>query len=140
LRLNPYMPRHRFDRRRFLRRRFLRSGARPAARATFSFTMPPRGGLGACFGLLLAAALLVGCGHPATEQECEEIFARSAAIELKDQNVVDPAEIKRRTDAAREARGKELLAKCVGKRITDDAMACVRKAETAEALEACLSW
>ena len=35
--------------------------------------------------LLLAAPLtLVACGHPASEKECEEIFARSAAIELKD--------------------------------------------------------
>ena len=39
---------------------------------------------------------------------------------------------------AKAVRGRELLDECVGKRITQDAMACVRQAETAEALDACL--
>ena len=88
--------------------------------------------------LLLVAAALAGCGHPATEQECEEIFRRSAEIELRAQNVNDPKQIEDKIAEAKAVRGKELLDECVGKRITDDAMACVRQAETAEALDACL--
>jgi hypothetical protein len=81
---------------------------------------------------------LLACGHPASAEECEEIFRMSAAIELKAQNVSDPAEIERRIAEARAAKGDALMKECVGKRITESAMACVRSAESAEQLDACL--
>ena len=83
-------------------------------------------------------ALLAGCGHPASAEECDEIFRRSAEIELKAQRISDPGEIRRRVDDARAAKGEELMRECVGKRITDAAMACVRGAETAEEFDGCL--
>ncbi len=79
-----------------------------------------------------------GCGHPATKQECEEIFQRSAEIELRTQNITDPALIKQRIEEARKAKGGALLEACIGKRITERAMACVRKARTAQELDKCL--
>jgi len=88
--------------------------------------------------LLPLAVTLGACGHPASRQECEEIFRRSAQIELQAQRVTDPGEVARRTAAAREAVGDELLAGCLGRRITDAAMACVRQAKSADALDACL--
>lgn len=87
---------------------------------------------------LLGSTLLAGCGHPATRAECEEIFERIAEIELRSLNVTDGQELRRRTDDARDARGEQLLEQCIGRRITDRAMACVRKAQTAEELDACL--
>lgn len=89
-------------------------------------------------GAALAAATLLGCGHPATRAECEEIFERSAEIELRSLNVTDLDEVKRRTQEAKQARGDALLEQCIGRRITDSAMACVREAQTAEELDACL--
>jgi hypothetical protein len=83
-------------------------------------------------------AVLLGCGHPATQVECDEIFNRSAEIELRLQNVTDPKVIAERTAAVRTAKGDELIQRCVGKRITDDAMTCVRKATTAEQMDQCL--
>lgn len=80
----------------------------------------------------------VGCGRPATKAECDEIFDKSAAIELAAQNVTDPAEVQKRTAAVRAARGDELVSKCVGRRITERAMECVRKATTAEQVDQCL--
>lgn len=85
-----------------------------------------------------ACAPLAACGHPASQQECEEIFRRSAEIELRAQSVNDPEQIEAKIAEAKAVRGEQLLDECVGKRITDDAMACVRQAETAEALDACL--
>lgn len=82
--------------------------------------------------------VVVGCGRPATRAECDEIFDKSAAIELAAQNVTDPAEVQKRTAAVRAARGDELTSKCVGRRITQSAMECVRKASTAEQVDRCL--
>jgi hypothetical protein len=85
--------------------------------------------------VLLGAVLTLGCGRPATHEECEEIFRRSAELELKD--VGDPQEVERRIEAARAARGEELIGRCVGTRVTDGAMQCVRQASTTEELDDC---
>jgi hypothetical protein len=100
----------------------------------------PRPPMHALVKLAAPVALLsiVACGHPATRGECEEIFQRSAEIELQAQSVTDPAEVKRRTEEFRAARGDKLLEECVGKRITDSAMDCVRNAKDAASFDACL--
>ncbi len=87
---------------------------------------------------IAAATQTWGCGHPATKQECEEIFRRSAEVELRAQKITDPALIRQRIEEARKAKGNELLEACVGKRITDRAMDCVRGAKTAQDLDKCL--
>jgi hypothetical protein len=93
-------------------------------------------------GLWIAAPLalaLAGCGHPATREECDELFAKSAEIELHGQNVTDPKTVAERTASAKATpRGSEFTGQCVGKRITDRALKCVRKAETAEQFDRCL--
>jgi hypothetical protein len=83
-------------------------------------------------------ALLAGCGHPATRDECDELFAKNAEIELLTQRVTDPKVIAERTAAARAADGEAFVGRCVGKRITARALACVRKATSAEQLDRCL--
>ncbi|MDC0685860.1 MULTISPECIES: hypothetical protein [Sorangium] len=88
--------------------------------------------------MLAGLLLLAGCGHPASRDECEAIFRRSAEIELRAQNVVDPKIVEERTAAVRDARGKELIDRCVGRRITDAAMVCVRQATTPEQVDKCL--
>lgn len=83
-------------------------------------------------------SVVSGCGHPASREECEAIFIRSAEIELRAQNVTDPKVIEERTAAVREARGKELIDRCVGRRITEAALTCVRGATTPEQVDRCL--
>jgi hypothetical protein len=89
---------------------------------------------------LLAASSLLGlaCGHPATRDDCEAIFKRSAEIELRAQNISDPKIIEERTAAVREARGKDLIDRCAGRRITNGALECVRAATTAAQVDRCL--
>lgn len=96
------------------------------------------GAMGPVIGITVAAVFLFGCGRPATKADCDEILDKSAMIELQTQKVTDPDEIKKRTDAVRAAQGDELLAKCVGRRVTDKAMQCVRNANTAEQVDRCL--
>src|SRR5690349_16517579 len=43
------------------------------------------------FLLIGSAAALGACGHPASEQECNTIIEKSAELELRAQNVTDPA-------------------------------------------------
>ncbi|MGK4000129.1 hypothetical protein [Sorangium sp. So ce1024] len=101
---------------------------------------PGRGaalGLASCLALLGALLFTSGCGHPAGREECEAIFQRSAEIELRAQNIVDPKVVEERIAAVRDAR-KDLIDRCVGRRITDAAMACVRQATTPEQVDRCL--
>jgi hypothetical protein len=46
--------------------------------------------------------------------------------------------IEERTAAVRKDRGDALVQQCVGKRITDKAMACVRAAKTTDEMDQCL--
>ena len=78
----------------------------------------------------MLGATLPGCGHPATREECEQILDKVVELELSTQNVKDPVTIAERKDKVRKERGEALLPKCVGKKITDAAMACVRGATT----------
>jgi hypothetical protein len=96
---------------------------------------------------IAAAALLgllaVACGHPASEAECRVILERIVELELKSQKVNDPAELaKRRSEAlgiSADGGKSDMLEGCVGRHITDRALACVRSAETAsEITENCL--
>jgi hypothetical protein len=92
---------------------------------------------------LAFAFLLAACGHPASEAECRIILERIVELELKSQRVNDPAEIaKRRNESlgmAVDGGRSDLLDGCIGRHITDRALACVQSAETASDItEHCL--
>ena len=86
--------------------------------------------------ILLAAAALVisACGHPATPKECEEIVERVARLELEQANV-NAETLAEEVKIAKESFRKEMTKRCIGRRVTDAAMACVRKATRAEQIE-----
>jgi hypothetical protein len=89
------------------------------------------------------AALLSACGHPATEAECQAIVERIVELELKAQKVTDPAEIAKRRGESLGTAGDggkpDVLQGCIGKHITERALACVRNADTAsEITDRCL--
>ena len=88
--------------------------------------------------LCAAVALLAACGHPATKEECEEIFTRSAELALKEKDVRERDEVKKQIEQARTVKGDKLIEECLGKRITEEAMECVRGSESPQELDACL--
>jgi hypothetical protein len=92
----------------------------------------------AVIAVLLAGALLAGCGHPATREECDELFAKNAEIELKAQRITDPKTVAERIAAARAAEFDAFAQRCQGRRITKRALECVRRAQTAEQVDRCL--
>ena len=89
--------------------------------------------LSAVLGIAVSA-IAVGCGHPATERECEEIVERITVLELGN---VDAGEsvVQDEVKNAKESFRKEIRKKCVGRRITNSAMECVRKATASRQIE-----
>ena len=85
--------------------------------------------------IAFACVLLGACGHAPSPAECSEIVDKLADLELADQRVTDPAVI-----AQRKAEKKDLLnqstQRCLGvRRVTDAAMACVRRATSYDEIE-----
>jgi hypothetical protein len=87
--------------------------------------------------VVLAVVALAACGRKATRADCETIVDRNVEVQLKSQGTVDPATIAKRRDEIR-AEMKDRIDQCVGKRLTDGMMACVKKAETADQIDKCL--
>ena len=82
---------------------------------------------------LCVAALTLGCGHPATEQECQEIADRVTKLELQSSAVGrDPDTAKEQLERTRSWVKESQLKECVGRRITGAAMQCVRTATKAQ--------
>jgi len=86
------------------------------------------------------ACLSAGCGHPATVEECEEIVEHVARLELQETlGTKNESTIKREIADAKRALKESTLKDCVGKRITKNALQCVRAATNAKtAVEDCV--
>ena len=86
---------------------------------------------------LLTIVLAFGagaCGHRAPEKECQEIVERVARLELE-RAKVGPATMASELKLAKESFQKDIGRRCVGRRITDEAMTCVRGAKTSQEIE-----
>jgi hypothetical protein len=84
-------------------------------------------------GFVLLGALALGCGHPASAKECEEIADRVTQLELKSSIAGrDPDTAKEQLERTRSWVKESQLKSCVGRRITDAAMQCVRAAKQAQ--------
>jgi hypothetical protein len=83
---------------------------------------------------LLLVPLLVGCGHPASEQECEEIVERVATLELEHAHAGTDT-VASEVKLAKESFKKDMNRRCIGRRVTQAAMNCVRQAKSADQIE-----
>jgi hypothetical protein len=85
------------------------------------------------FPLTAVALATLGCGHPATEKECQEIADRVTQLELRESPAGrDPDTAKEQLERTRAWVKEGQLKSCVGRRITDRAMQCVRSANKAQ--------
>jgi hypothetical protein len=79
----------------------------------------------------------LSCGRRATQADCEVILDRMVVVKLKQKNINDPESIKKmQADLRKDAESD--FPSCVGRRITDSAMECIKKAESQEAIVKCL--
>jgi hypothetical protein len=86
---------------------------------------------------LFIVAALAGCGRKATRADCEAVVDKNVEVKLKAEGVVDPALVDKRKAELR-ASLKDDIDRCVGKRVTDGMLTCVKGAETAEQIDKCL--
>jgi hypothetical protein len=86
-------------------------------------------GIGACTLLWGLSA----CGHKASAQECDEIVETIVRLELKAADAGTP--VAEEVKATKESLKGDTMKRCVGRRITDSAMQCVRNAATAQEIE-----
>jgi hypothetical protein len=85
----------------------------------------------------LVPTLLCGfgmaCGHPASDAECQQIVERIATLELeKSEGTKDAKSVGAQVDETKKALAPNTLKDCVGKRITERAMQCVRSAKSSQ--------
>jgi|GEM_PF-918105 len=85
----------------------------------------------------LAAAFGAGCGRPATRADCEIVVDKNVDLKLEKEGVTDPAVVAKRREEIRAAL-REDIDRCVGKRVTDAMMSCVKSARSIEAFDKCL--
>jgi hypothetical protein len=97
----------------------------------------PFAGLVAIFALASLASVLAGCGRKATREDCEAVVDKNVELQLKALGVVEPGVVAKRRDEMRGSM-RDDIDKCVGKRVTDSMMACVKNAETADKIDKCL--
>ena len=85
------------------------------------------------FWMTIGLALLLGCSDDsrATHADCIEIFDRLVEIELHEKGYRDPALLERRQRELQQLLRSEIGA-CVGRRLPEGALACVREAATNE--------
>lgn len=83
-------------------------------------------------GVVVAAALsfAIGCGREATVEDCDRIVQRITELELKD--TVAATELGSEVAQTKRVLHDQALSRCVGKRITDDALDCVARATSAD--------
>lgn len=75
----------------------------------------------------------IGCGHPASEKECQEIADKVTELELAASPAAqDPETRKEQLERTRSWVKESQLKSCVGRRITNAAMQCVRSAKKAQ--------
>jgi hypothetical protein len=86
---------------------------------------------------LLCVAPLLGCGRKATRADCELFVDHNVEVQLRRQGTLDPALIEQEKAKTRND-FKAKIDECIGKRVTDGMVACVKAAETTDQIDKCL--
>lgn len=85
--------------------------------------------------------VLMGCGRPATQSDCDFIVGRIAELELRAEDKgANPQDVAKQVAETKQEFQAKAKSECVGKRVTEKALRCVRNAKTAEEIvQECLN-
>jgi hypothetical protein len=95
---------------------------------------PRLGSLPLTFAVVLASA---GCGRPASESDCQLILDRYVEVQMGEMKILDAGAVEKTKESIREQLQGELKG-CVGRRITDGLLTCVKNASTPREVDACI--
>lgn len=84
--------------------------------------------------LSLLGLALLGCGRPATEEECLSILRKSARVELTARLAEDEKLIADELAEIEKAMKPTMMKECVGKRVSDETLRCVERAKSKDEL------
>lgn len=87
--------------------------------------------------LALLGLTLVACGRKATREDCDLIVDRNVEVKLKADGVTDPPLVEKRKSELR-ASLKDDIDRCVGKRVTNGMLECVKTSDSVEQIDKCL--
>lgn len=96
-----------------------------------------RASVGIAISCALFALGVLGCGRKATRADCELVVDKNVEVKLKADGMTEPDLIQKRKEELR-ASLKDDIDKCVGKRVTDGMLECVKGAQTPEQIDKCL--
>jgi hypothetical protein len=83
------------------------------------------------------AAAGAGCGHRATQGDCQLIVDKAVELQLKEMDLRDAPAIEKREQQVRAELEGEIKS-CEGRHVTERTLSCVRAATTTQGLDACL--
>lgn len=84
---------------------------------------------------LSLSCLAAACGHPATEAECQLVVDRNVELQIKAMSA-PPGDVEKEKARVR-AEMDPMLKACVGRRITDKKLGCVKAAQSVKELDEC---
>jgi nitrous oxide reductase accessory protein NosL len=87
--------------------------------------------------VVFCALALAACGRQATEEDCRAIIDKNVEIQMKSMNITDPDSIEKKKKEMRAEFESELKG-CVGKRVTDSMMECVKRAQKPDEIDKCM--
>lgn len=85
---------------------------------------------------LLVSVTFFGCGHPASEAECQLIVDKNVELQIAAMSAPPPDVEKEKARVRAEM--EPMLKACPGHRITDGKLACVRGAKSTKEIDACM--
>jgi hypothetical protein len=87
---------------------------------------------------LICALFVSGCGHKATEADCQLIVDRMVEVKLDQLGITDAEDRNRQKDILLSRTTGVDNTDCIGRRITDGMLACVKKAKSQDEITSCL--
>lgn len=84
--------------------------------------------------MAMAVLALAGCGRPATREDCDAMLKKSIELKLVDEN---NAEVRAQKLADYTQMLRSQVDGCIGRRVTDDYLRCVKSATSDAQLKAC---
>ncbi len=88
--------------------------------------------------VLVVLGTSLACGRPATKADCELIVDRTVELTMNEMSNNNREAVERKKTELHTKLQATVLTECVGRRISDKTMACVRSASTVKQLEGCL--
>jgi hypothetical protein len=88
------------------------------------------------FRTVMFSLSMIACGRTATPEDCKMIYEKNIEVEMRSLAKADDATIERKKVELRSSFDADLK-QCVGKRVTERVLACVRAATTPEQMTSC---